>query len=808
MKKQLQVLIGAGFLMALLFSQIHAATAAEIESGSISGIVIDDSTAGPVSFASVALLNAADSSIITGVITNDLGQFQFEDLPYGKYNVKVTFVGYKPSVVKNIELSRQNRKVELNTLKLTEDFTTLNEAVIVGQRLKGEEKVDRTVYTLNDDIRKASSNGLDALKHIPSVSVDFQENVTLEGQSNIQFYVDGVLRNKDYVSTIKPEMIDKVELITNPGVKYDADVSGVINIVLKKEARYGMSGSVKVPIPHPQRIVADANANLEYGTKKFRLYAFDELHFERFEGKELLTTEVMDEENPISFEKRGSGINNWRFNYANYGIDYFINDKTSLNFMGEIRTFTGLSDGYKFNSLTKTGGELTQFLKTERNSLSRNDNYFFSLFFKRQLKKEGNDIRAELYYNLQAGKDKNNYDEVYLNTDDLVSVEDMIYRNEITRNQRNNLEFKIDATFSLKNIVNEAGARSYSTWMDNRFTNRYTIEEIESETIQDFSYLESRQIGYYNLSGKIAKFSWQAGVRGEYTGIEVEDTYTDYAVLLPQVSFSQSLPKEQSLKLTYRKQVFRPSVNNLNPFVQWMDSLHVRMGNPNLDPALENRIELTYSKNFKSNYISPKVYYRYTRNGIQDVTIVSDEGITQVTQDNIGRNMEYGIGLNAALQVMKRWRFNANVTVFNTLIRTDVATTGHSKEEMASYRFNFSQIITLPKDYTLFVFGDYRSKNISYQREFERDMLVIFGAEKKFNEKLSADVFYNPFIRQFKYSSVRTRTLGYEEYWEGSVDATQLFCFSIAYRFNRGGREISKIQRSVEYEKNESRGGL
>jgi hypothetical protein len=170
--------------------------------------------------------------------------------------------------------------------------------------------------------------------------------------------------------------------------------------------------------------------------------------------------------------------------------------------------------------------------------------------------------------------------------------------------------------------------------------------------------------------------------------------------------------------------------------------------------------------------------------------------------------MEYGVGINTALQLMKRWRFNANLDVFNRIYQTDRAVTGHAKEEMLSYRFNFSNIVTLPKDYTLFMFANYGSNNISYQREFSRDMLYIFGASKKFSDKFSADVFYNPFIKDFKYSKVITTTPGYFESWEGHVDAYQLFCFSLSYNFNRGNSKINKIDRAVEYERNEGKGGL
>ena len=803
-----QALLMAGIWLASFSVLPGFASDTEPNNGSITGKVVNDSTSSPVSFASVALLSATDSSLLKGVITDDLGKFRFENIPYGKYNLKITFVGYKPITLKNVEVSQQNRAVDLMEMKLVEDYKSLGEAVVVGQRLKGEEKIDRTVFTLNDDVRKASNSALDALKHIPSVSVDFQNNVSLEGQSNIQFYVDGVLRNKEYVAQIKPDMIDKIELITNPGVRYDADVSGVINIVLKKDKRYGVSGSIKVPVPSPGKIVADAGGNIEYGNQRFRIYVGDQMHFERFNGSELLTTQV-EGTNPYRYEKTGNGINSWQNNYMNYGIDWFINEKTSLNFLGEWRNWKGVADDYQSDSKVYSGETLTQLVKTEKNTLDKSDNYYFSLFFLKKLKKEGNELRAEGYYNRQTGKAENDYSEFYIDTADLSTVNTAIDRTDITNNLRNNGELKLDVTFMVKNVKSEVGIRTYAAKMNNSFSNEYTLEELTQEQQEEFSYRETRQTAYYNLSGKVKKFTWQTGVRGEYSFLDINyQTTSDYAVFLPQVSLNQTLPKDQSIKFSYRKQVFRPSINNLNPFDVYIDSLHMRRGNPELDPALENRFELTYTKNFKANYLSPKVYYRYTRNGIQDVTTVTDEGVTLITQDNIGENMEYGISLNTALQILKRWRFSANISVFNRIYKTDEAVTGHSEEEMTSYRFNFSNIVTLPKDYTIFMFANYGSPNISYQREFSRDLLVIFGAEKKFSEKFNVDVFYNPFIKDFMYSKVITTTPGYRENWEGHVDASQLFCFTLHYNFNHGGNKISKIDRAVEYERTEGKGGL
>ena len=598
MKRFSQKIATAGFWLASLLALPGFTVYAETENGSITGIIVDDSTTTPVSYASVALLSAADSSILNGMITNDQGKFQFNDLPYGKYNLKVTFVGYKPVVIKDLEVSRQNKTIDLQNLKIREDYKKLEEAIIVGQRLKGEEKIDRTVFTINDDVRKASTTALDALKHIPAVTVDFQNNVTLEGSSNIQFYVDGILRNKEYVAQIKPDQIDKVELITNPGVKYDADVSGVINIILKKEKRSGVSGSIKIPIPHPTKIVAEPSANIEYGNQKFRIYVGDQMHFEQFNGTEILTTKVDNGISaPYRFEKTGEGVNRWQNNYMNYGADWFINDKTSLNFLGEWRTWKGVNDDYKSVSQVYTDDVLTQYINTDKNSLNRSDNYYFSLYFVKKFNKEGNEIKAEGYFNTETGKDNNDYMEYYMDPSDIEIVTRVVDRSDLTENMRKNAEIKLDGTFMLKNIKNEVGARTYGSWMGNEFTNTSTIEGVTNESAEKFNYRETRQTAYYNLSGKIKKLAWQAGVRGEYSWLDIDsETTTDYTVLLPQFSLSQGLAKDQTLKLTYRKQIYRPSASDMNPFEVWTDSLHMRTGNPNLDPAIENKIEFAIQR--------------------------------------------------------------------------------------------------------------------------------------------------------------------------------------------------------------------
>jgi hypothetical protein len=197
----------------------------------------------PVQFASVALLNLPDSAMLTGVITLTDGGYMLEKVKPGEYFVKSSFVGYKPSG-KRVTVTEGKTEFTVDTIFLDEITKALSEVTVVGERLKGKEMVDRTVYAIPEVISKASSNGYEILKKIPQVNVDFQNNVTLNGSSNFIIQVDGRQRDREFLARLLPSDIQSIEIISNPSGKYEGNIDGVINIILKKEARYGMNGNI------------------------------------------------------------------------------------------------------------------------------------------------------------------------------------------------------------------------------------------------------------------------------------------------------------------------------------------------------------------------------------------------------------------------------------------------------------------------------------------------------------------------------------------------------------------------------------
>ena len=244
---------------------------AVVQAQNIKGKVCLEKDKSPAQFATVALLQMPDSNMVTGVITLTDGGYLFEKVKPGSYFMKVSFVGYRTNG-KPVTVEAGKSEFVVDTIYLSETTATLNEVTVVAERMKGKELVDRTVYSVPEVIAKSSYNGYDILKKIPQVNVDYQNNVTLNGSSNFIIQVDGRQRDKEFLNKLNPSDIESIEIISNPSGKYEGNIDGVINIILKKEARYGMNGNVGINIKPFNRPTTQAFGSLDYAMGKITFY--------------------------------------------------------------------------------------------------------------------------------------------------------------------------------------------------------------------------------------------------------------------------------------------------------------------------------------------------------------------------------------------------------------------------------------------------------------------------------------------------------------------------------------------------------
>src|ERR1035437_1319072 len=246
-------------------------TSLTAQAQNIKGKVCLEKDKSPVQFASVALVQLPDSNMVTGVITLTDGGYLFEKVKPGTYFMKASFVGYRPNG-KKVTVATGQGEIAVDTIYLAETTAILSEVTVVAERLKGKEMVDRTVYAIPAVIAKTSTNGYDILKKIPQVNVDFQNNITLNGSSNFIIQVYGRQRDREYLAKLLPSDIESIEIVSNPSGKYEGNIDGVINIILKKEARYGINGNAGLNVKPFNKPTVQATGSLDYSMGKITFY--------------------------------------------------------------------------------------------------------------------------------------------------------------------------------------------------------------------------------------------------------------------------------------------------------------------------------------------------------------------------------------------------------------------------------------------------------------------------------------------------------------------------------------------------------
>lgn len=753
----------------------------------------------PVEFASIAVHHLPDSALVTGAVSDTSGRFSIANLKEGNYFIKVSCIGFKPMLKNGISLNEGNPSFNMGVIELNADAQALKEVVVEGERLKGVTEVDKTVYTINSKATASARSGLELLRQVPAVQVDFQNNISLEGSGNIMVLVDGKQRDKEYLAQLDPNSIDKVEVMTNPSVKYDADITGVINIILKREKKHGVNGQISPEIPLSTRVLfSNANANVEYGYNKIRMFVSGYSHLEKLE-----LTSTNDRKTFASgtrYLQRGEGKIDVNFIGLDYGVDYFINKYNTINLYGNYRPGNGLTfktDGYK--ELYKDN-QLQSYIDAYSYDKNVNTSNYYSAFYKRTFETPSQELTLDVNYYTYHGDRDANYRDQYYEADRVTPVGGLIDHKEVYNDSKQAFGLKLDYVQPLnKEHKLSGGYHTYTQWMDNEFSG--ATDAVET----NLKYTESRHSAYASYAGSIKKFSVQAGLRYELSLIDInESTETDYDCFLPQITLQQKLGKSNTLKLTYRRSIQRPGINNLNPFVNQIDSITISRGNPFLNPSYSNKAELNFSAPIKNSYISTGVYYNCFTDNFQRITKITNGRISESFVDNIGTGAEFGVNFSGSIKLAKWWQVNPYLCLYNVKLNS-IDQYGIDSNEKLSYRANATSIFTLPKKFTLFIFTQYNSPYISTQNLNKRGGLYVVGVEKQLKKNLKfALTAINPFMKDFTVSNTVTES---EDFWQETnmdVYVQGLVTLRVSYSFSYGNK-VKKLDRQKDVENDGNR---
>ena len=747
----------------------------------------------PVQFASVGLCQLPDSSMLTGVITLTDGGYLFERVKPGNYYMKVSFLGYKPNG-KPVTVVAGKTDITVDTIYLAETATALNEVTVVGERIKGKEMVDRTVYAIPGVIARSSSNGYDILKKIPQVNVDFQNNITLNGSSNFIIQVDGRQRDREYLAKLLPSDIESIEIVSNPSGKYEGNVDGVINIILKKEARYGLNGNAAVSLKPINKPTSSVSGSLDYSMGKITFYVTGFAFIQKLNINSSTRTNYLAIDSLTSVAGHG-GITVSQSS-VNAGFDYYMNDKNNMSFNIAYKPTYQKVDMLSQTLLYKNLNPLS-LISSQTNNLTRSDETTLSAFYKKTFNKPIEELTGEIsYYHFKShdGSDFINNRYPY-NSDSVLSV---YTRREDNLNERNYLSAKINYTLPLGMSAKfETGYQFYYQKMSYLFNINYE----ESNNL--FNYNELRNSVYAGITYNLKKFGVQGLVRAENSHIMADSvTSPNYTCLLPSVNLQYKFSASHNLKLTYNRRINRPGIYDMDPYYKVGQYYDVSQGNPNLKPDYRDRIQLTYTWNFGSNYFSPYVYREYYTNRVGKEFLVVTSPIsgtlTTFTKPfNLLNGYETGGGVNAML-----WYVNINARIYKGLINDYNSPTinipGRDYFSYSITSYAFAQL-DKKKTATAFVFMSFNGVNVNSQSKTYSIPFYGIGGSKQLKDHTFGIFWLLPFSKDIEFSRTETSTPAYNSKNVIGFDVSGFVQFSYSYKFNKG-KNVKKIDHKVEVE--------
>jgi len=788
----------------------------------ISGKVIDSDSGQPLEYATFVLQNAENPDQVTGGITDISGNFEVEAGP-GTYNISVEYISYKTYSLKG---QTYNSNTNLGSITLSPDVAQLAEVEVVGEKTTVEVRLDKKVYNIGKDITTSGGNVSDALGNIPSVSVDVEGGISLRGNDNVRILINGKpsalagFGSTDVLQQLPADAIEKVEVITSPSARYDAEgTAGILNIVLKKEKTLGVNGSVNLTGGIPFNARATTNFNIR--TEKFNIFNTLGYFHRESPGGGYNDNTYLSEQSEFDriYEDRDISRNDDGFN-INLGMEYFLTEKSSITGSFFYR-WSDENDLTENDNQRFSDGSLNSRTFRTEDQAEKDNSRQFSFNYTNNIDDNGQKLTADFQYSYdnedvltEIREDRS------IPTDSLIALEN-IYEKQ----KQDDILAQIDYVLPMGDAQFEAGYRGTFE----KEVNDYQLDTLDQGTgnfitNQDltniFTYNENVNALYTQYGNKYGKFSVLLGLRLENTELRGEvDASIDsqaleelvgedvdlnfdknYLGLFPTVNLVYEISKTQNISLGYNRRINRPRGWFINPFPSRSSRTNVFQGNPDLDPAFANAFDLGYMKRWKKITFTSSVYYQRETQSFEFIT----ENTGQFTSDgiqiirrvpiNLSTNERIGAEAGIIYSPAKWWRMNGSFNFFTfssdgSFNGVDYGTTN------SSYFTRLSSKFTLPGKIELQANSFYIGPRQNAQTESDPIFSLNLAVSKDlFDDKATlslnvSDLFNSRKRRSF--TQTPTFTSDSEFQWR-----QRQVNLSFIYRFNqpkeqrqRGGRQ-------------------
>lgn len=790
-----------------LFSQVPLKNL----NAAVKGQVTDSLTAEPVAYATLRISRSSDSgNVVKAFATDDKGRFNFDMTEAGDYQLEVHYVG-KQTFSSQFKVEK-NGTIDLGVLSMKEGEHAFSEVVVSAAKPLVMVDLDKITYNIEEDPDSKSNNVLEMLKKVPLVTVDGEENIQLKGSSNFKIYMNGKPSNmissnpKEVLKSMPANTVKDIQIITDPGAKYDAEgVTGIINIVTQKQSSLGgYTASLRAGANTLGGFSGGAYLMMKYGkigfTGNYNYYEYKSPSGGSY-------SERIDYVNSATRYLREDGTNKYDGSgqYGSGELSFELDTFNLINVAFNRYGGDGVSSSLMMVELRDQDDILQKNYRRDGSSTNEYGSTDFNVDYQRTFQTPDRLFTTSYRFSLSPSDWSNASTVSYLMNDGTPDEQQQQFSEASMKEHT----FQVDYTTpfakihtletGLKYILRLNGSNSGTSLFD-------PSTDIWNEVYSDIDEFEHRSgiaSAYGSYSMKLKKWGVKAGLRYEGTDISAIyplNTDLNFDVpynhnLVPSATVTYQIKPMQNIRFGYNMRIMRPSISQLNPYVNSFNSNFVSYGNPDLKPVESHSINLNYGYYHPKFNINANASYNFANNSIERITTIDSNGVSNTTYDNIGENKR--VNLSSYLS----WNPTTKLRIFGNLWGNHVDIRANNNTGLSNNGFSGGLYgggsYTLPWELRLSAFGGYFGPQISLQGKgstysFHNISLNKSFLDKKLDIRLTAS---NPFQKESRYANYQETT----EYKLESVNyyAARQFELSVSYRFGEMKEQIKKTRRGI-----------
>lgn len=791
-------------LLIILLQVIFWGTSfAQVIPGSIAGKITDGGDQKIIDAATVSLYKAADSSLVKVNLTDKAGNFEFQNIPEGKYYVIASSIGHSSSFSGTVNL-KPGGHVSVGALKLENEIKTLKGITVAAKRPFIERKIDRTIVNVDASITNAGTTALEVLEKSPGVSVDKDGNVSLKGKSGVMIMLDGKpsYLSGDQLANLLKNMpssaINQIEIMTNPSAKYDAaGNSGIINIVTKKNKMHGLNGSMTASIGQSYYTKTNNSFNINYRTGKVNLfgnYSYslwqshgDQTIIRRFRDSTTKQIETIFDQEILRHDKSQD-------HNIKAGMDFYVNKKTTLGvvFSGYLNPYSNVNRNQ--TDLNSASNKVDSIVIADYNNNGNSKNFSTNLNLQHSFDSTGKEFTVDLDYLDYSQPSSSLLSNNYYYPDFTIRKSPSSLIGDLPSSVKI-YSAKTDFTFPLKNHAKiETGLKSSYVTTDN---DALYEDQTSSGTVVDegktnhFIYKENVNAAYINYNRQIKKWGFQAGLRAENTNAtghqlgnsaHPDSLFTkNYTNLFPTAYISYALNDKNTFVANYGRRIDRPDYGDLNPFYYFLDEYTYQVGNTLLQPQFSDNIELSHTYN---GFLTTTLNYSKIHHVFTDVIKqITSERKTFQTKENLASKTNYGISVSANFPVNSFWSTNLYTNV-NYNAFSGILEGGNLEISATTFMANMNNQFKLNNGWSAELSGFYRSKGIEGEVVVNPMWRLDAGIQKLILKKKGSVKLA---VRDIFNSQNFSGSINYQDIdaYIKNIRDSRTFSLSFSYRFGK-----------------------